>query len=143
MGGWAPGGTPQPLRDGMGRQMQKGSDLVLQVHYHPSGKTEIDQSAIGIHFVKQTPGKAVVPLTIIDRRLYLAPGVQRHTISGSYTLPYDATMVVVIPPAYAPARKGSQGHGDAPGRHRRAPGVDQGLGFQLAGPVPPGPAAEV
>jgi hypothetical protein len=97
IGGWAPGGTPQPLRDGMGRRFQKGSDLVLQIHYHPSGKTEIDQSAIGIHFVKQKSQKAVFPVTIIDRRLYLPAGAERHTMSGTYTLPFDTTLVVVIP----------------------------------------------
>ncbi|MGE5192210.1 MAG: redoxin domain-containing protein [Deltaproteobacteria bacterium] len=97
IGGWAPGGTPQPLRDGMGRQLQKGSDLVLQIHYHPSGKTETDQSAIGIHFVKQKSQKAVIPITIVDRRLYIPAGAERHAISGSYTLPSETTMVVVIP----------------------------------------------
>jgi len=97
IGGWAPGGAPQPLRDGMGRQFQKGSDLVLQIHYHPSGKVERDQSSIGIHFVKQKSQKAVIPITIIDRRLYFAPGSDRHAISGSYTLPVETTMVVVIP----------------------------------------------
>jgi len=97
IGGWAPGGVPQPLRDGMGRRLQKGSDLVLQVHYHPSGKAELDQSAIGIHFVKQKSQKAVFPLTIIDRRLYLPAGAERHTMSGSYTLPFDITLVVVVP----------------------------------------------
>jgi hypothetical protein len=97
IGGWAPGGTPQPLRDGMGRQFQKGSDLVLQVHYHPTGKIERDQSAIGIHYVKQESQKAVIPITIVDRRLYLSAGAERHTISGSYTLPIDTTLVVVIP----------------------------------------------
>lgn len=97
IGGWAPGGVPQPLRDGMGRRLQKGSDLVLQVHYHPSGKAELDQSAIGIHFVKQKSQKAVFPLTIIDRRLSLPAGAGRHTMSGSYTLPFDTTLVVVVP----------------------------------------------
>jgi len=97
IGGWAPGGVPQPLRDGMGRRLQKGSDVVLQIHYHPSGKAELDQSAIGIHFVKQKSQKVVFPVTIIDRRLYLPPGAKRHTMSGSYTLPFDITLVVVVP----------------------------------------------
>jgi mono/diheme cytochrome c family protein/peroxiredoxin len=97
IGGWAPGGTPQPLRDGMGRRLQKGSDLVLQIHYHPTGKAEIDQSAIGIHFVKQKSQKAVFPVTIIDRRLCLPAGAERHRMSGSYTLPFDTTLVVVVP----------------------------------------------
>jgi hypothetical protein len=97
IGGWAPGGTPQPLRDGMGRQFQKGSDLVLQIHYHPSGKVETDQSAIGIHFVKQASRKAVIPITIVDRGLYIPPGAERHTMEGSYKLPLDTTLVAVIP----------------------------------------------
>ena len=97
IGGWAPGGTPQPLRDGMGRQLQKGSDLVLQIHYHPSGKVESDQSSVGIHFVKQASRKTVIPITIIDRRLYIPAGVERHPMEGSYTLPTDLTMVAVIP----------------------------------------------
>jgi peroxiredoxin len=97
IGGWAPGGTPQPLRDGMGRRLLKGSDVVLQIHYHPSGKTETDQSAIGIHFVKQKPQKPVIPVTIVDRGIYLAAGADHQAVSGSYTLPVDTTLVVVIP----------------------------------------------
>lgn len=97
IGGWAPGGVPQPLPDGMGRRLQKGSDLVLQIHYHPSGKAELDESAIGIYFVKQKSQKVVFPVTIIDRRLSLPAGAGRHTMAGSYTLPFDTTLVVVVP----------------------------------------------
>ncbi len=97
IGGWAPGGTPQPLRDRMGRSLQKGSDLVLQIHYHPSGKVERDQSTVGIHFVKQPAGKVVAPIVVIDRRLYIPAGADRHAMSGSYTLSTDTTMVAVIP----------------------------------------------
>ncbi len=97
IGGWAPGGTPQRLRDGMGRQLRKGSDLVLQIHYHPSGKVESDQSTVGIHFVKGGSRKIVVPITILDRGLYIPAGAPRHTISGTYKFPCDVTMVGVIP----------------------------------------------
>jgi peroxiredoxin len=97
IGGWAPGGTPQPLRDGMGRQLAKGSDLVLQIHYHPSGKVESDQSSVGLHFVKQPSRRPVIPITVVDRRLYIPAGTERHPMSGSYTLPTDLTMVAVIP----------------------------------------------
>lgn len=97
IGGWAPGGTPHPLRNGMGRELQKGSDLVLQIHYHPSGKVESDQSTVGIHFVKQPSRKVVAPIVVIDRGLYIPAGAERHRMSGSYTLPADTTMVAVIP----------------------------------------------
>ena len=97
IGGWAPGGTPQVMRDGVGRPLQKNSDIVIQIHYHPSGKPEVDQSSVGIHFVKQQPGTAVVPIMIIDRRLYIPAGEADHRMAGSYTLPHDVTFVGITP----------------------------------------------
>lgn len=97
IGGWAPGGAPQALRDGMGRQIPKGADIVLQIHYHPTGKPEIDQSSIGIHFVREPSRKLVVPLTIVDRGLYIPEGAERHPMSGSYVLPNDVTLVGITP----------------------------------------------
>jgi hypothetical protein len=97
IGGWAPGQMPQRLRDGMGRQLRKGSDLVVQIHYHPSGKVETDQSMVGIHFVKQGSRKIVVPITIVDRGLYIPAGVPNQPMSGGYKLPTDVTLIGVIP----------------------------------------------
>jgi hypothetical protein len=97
IGGWAPGGTPQVMRDGLGRPLKKGSDIVVQVHYHPSGKPEVDQSLLGIHYVKESSHKPVTAIMIIDRGLYIPPGAERYEISGSYTLPFDVTFVGVTP----------------------------------------------
>ncbi|MBI3865727.1 MAG: redoxin domain-containing protein [Planctomycetia bacterium] len=98
IGGWAPGGTPQVLRDGMGRPLRKGSDIVIQIHYHPTGKPEIDQSSIGIHFVKGTEKtKAAAAIMVIDRRLYIPPGEADYRMAGSYTLPHDVTFVGITP----------------------------------------------
>jgi len=97
IGGWAPGGTPQVLRDGLGRPMKKGSDVVVQIHYHPSGKPEVDQSTVGIHYVKQGTPKSVTAIMIIDRGLYIPPGQKNYQLAGSYTLPFDVTFVGVTP----------------------------------------------
>ena len=53
LGGWAPGATPQPLPEGVAQLVEKGADLVMQIHYHPSGKPETDQSSIGLTFTDQ------------------------------------------------------------------------------------------
>ncbi|HLK59733.1 MAG TPA: hypothetical protein VKU00_24440, partial [Chthonomonadaceae bacterium] len=42
LGGWAPGNMPRLLPDGVGMLLPKGADIVLQVHYHSSGKAETD-----------------------------------------------------------------------------------------------------
>ena len=59
LGGWAPGSMPRMLPDGMGKFLRKGSDLVLQIHYHPDGKPEKDQSVVGIYFTKKPAQKIV------------------------------------------------------------------------------------
>jgi peroxiredoxin len=99
IGGWAPGGTPQVMRDGVGRPLQKHCDVVVQIHYHPTGKPEVDQSSVGIHFIKpevKSP-KAAVAIMVVDRRLYIPAGEPDYRISGSYTLPHDVTFVGITP----------------------------------------------
>ena len=97
LGGWAPGGTPAPLPDDMGRYLRKGSDLVLQVHYHPTGRPESDQSTIGIHFVKNNSKKVVAGLMVLDRGLTIPAGEKAHPMAGSYTLPANVTLVGITP----------------------------------------------
>lgn len=97
LGGWSPGNSPRFLPDNMGRYLKKGSDLALQIHYHPSGKPERDQSTIGIHFMKQPSNKVVAGLMVLDRKLVIPAGEKRHRMAASYTLPNDVTLVGVAP----------------------------------------------
>ena len=43
---------PNELPKGVGRYVPAGADVLLQVHYHKSGKAETDRSAIGLYFAK-------------------------------------------------------------------------------------------
>ena len=45
IGGWAPGSVPAANAEPGTRPIPRGSDLVIQIHYHPSGKLEMDQSS--------------------------------------------------------------------------------------------------
>jgi hypothetical protein len=50
IGGWAPGMTPRKPAPGFAVNLPKGTDLVLQIHYHPSGAPAEDQSQLGLFF---------------------------------------------------------------------------------------------
>lgn len=97
LGGWSPGATPRFLPDNMGRQLKKGSDLVLQIHYHPSGKVEQDQSTVGVYFVKKPSTKIVGGIMVLDRGVDIPAGEKRHGMTGSYSLPMDLTIVGITP----------------------------------------------
>ena len=53
LGGWAPGSGAGPLPDGVGYRLPKGSDIVIQIHYHRNGRAEKDRTRIGLYFAKK------------------------------------------------------------------------------------------
>jgi Copper type II ascorbate-dependent monooxygenase, C-terminal domain len=98
LGGWAPGAMPRLLPDGMGKFLRKGSDLVLQAHYHPDGKAEKDQSAVGIYFTRKPARKIVAGIAVRSRNLDIPAGEsQYHTSAKSEPLPVDVDAIGVAP----------------------------------------------
>ena len=61
LAGWAPGNVIRPLPDGVGYYLPKDSDVVIQVHYHRTGKVEKDQLRIGLYFAKKPVKERLTP----------------------------------------------------------------------------------
>jgi hypothetical protein len=98
LGGWAPGAIPRPLPDGIGRFLRKSSDLVLQVHYHPDGKPETDQSAVGIYFTRTPARKIMGGIAVRSRDINIPPGERRHHVAAqSDPLPADVHVIGITP----------------------------------------------
>lgn len=97
LGGWAPGATPRTLPDGLGMRLPKGADFVLQIHYHPDGKEETDQSSVGIYFTKKPAEKIVGGVPLVNRRLYIPAGAERYKTTASFTMPVDARAIGIFP----------------------------------------------
>jgi hypothetical protein len=62
--GWAVGGQPEHLPQGMGLRIPKGSDLTLQSHLHPSGRATEEQTTIGLYFADKPPARAIVSVQL-------------------------------------------------------------------------------
>jgi len=99
LGGWAPGATPQPLPEGVAQTVEKGSDLVIQIHYHPSGKPETDQSSIGLTFGDR-PSKGLASMLIGSRAIDLPPGDAHHEITDWARVPEDTDLIGITPHAH-------------------------------------------
>lgn len=104
LGGWSVGNTPRHLPGGMGRHLKKGSDLVVQMHYHPTGRPETDRSEIGIFFVKKPfveslaePARLVGSIWAASYQIDMAPGDEAYAGRASYVLPREVIMVGVVP----------------------------------------------
>ncbi len=104
IGGWSVGNTPRRLPNDMGRYLKKGSDLVIQVHYHPTGKVEVDQSTVGIYFVDKPvaqslseKGKLVGSIWMANYQMDIPAGERNYRRTARYKLPRPVTMVGVVP----------------------------------------------
>ena len=94
LGGWAVGATPQMLPEGIATRLPKGSDFLLQVHFHPSGKPETEKSLIGIHFADGPPARSLVSVSVpalfgVGAGIDIPGGTKEYTIKDSLTLPAD------------------------------------------------------
>ncbi|MHC5544330.1 EF-hand domain-containing protein, partial [Singulisphaera rosea] len=81
--------------------LPKGSDLVVQMHFHPSGKAEREQTSFGLHFAKNPPQKRLlgtqVPMAFgLGTKLRspgIKPGEKDFTIQDEWTVPFDVDVV--------------------------------------------------
>lgn len=97
LGGWAMGAIPQRFPEGMGRPLAAFSDFVIQSHYHPTGRAEIDQSQVGIYFAPRTATQQVAELFVANVKLEIPAGESRFRHIATYTLPVETTLHAVLP----------------------------------------------
>ena len=100
LGGWAPGYMPQRLPEGVARRIRKGSDLVVQTHYHPSGKEETDRSTIGLYFAKKPPTKLIVSIPSLIRRLDIPAGDANYVVRHETEVPMSGELIGITPHAH-------------------------------------------
>lgn len=97
LGGWTPGHQPRKLPIGTAIYLPKGADLVLEVHYHLTGKPEPDQTKFGVYYASEP----------IDKRMYLGgtgsqsftipPGAKNYKIEASQHITGNVTLLSITP----------------------------------------------
>jgi peroxiredoxin/mono/diheme cytochrome c family protein len=95
--GWAPGMTPRPLAPGIAVKVPKGAKLVLQVHYHKTGKPEVDQTELAIYKAKGSVKEVLQTFAIGNPFFALKPGVAGQEVKSSFVLPYNVTLRQILP----------------------------------------------
>ena len=94
LGGYVPGATPNRLPGDLARFLPANSDIVMQTHFHPTGKPESEQSELAIYFADKAPAKQLVPIQLpaifgIGAGLDVPAGNSDFHIHDEYTLPID------------------------------------------------------
>src|SRR6185369_2054194 len=95
--------------EGLALQVPKGSDLVVQYHFHPTGNLEAEKSLIGLYFAKKAPERTLARIQLpphysLFSGLDIPPGEMAFVIRDSYTLPVALDAVGVGAHAHYIAR---------------------------------------
>ena len=101
IGGWTPGMTPRFAPDGVGRILPRGSDVVLQIHYHPSRQARagsVERRALSSP-ESPLPGHMAGYVLCTDK-IDIPPGAKRHKIILSTRLKADVHLYTVVPHAH-------------------------------------------
>ena len=94
---WTPGMEPHLLDGNLAATWPDGSDLVLQLHLHPSGKPEVEQSVVGIYLTDQKPTARLAMSVYSNNKIDIAPGQADFEVRTSRTLNAEATLFGVFP----------------------------------------------
>ena len=100
LGGWAVGGTPRILPLGLARKLPAGADLVLNSHFHPSGKEEEEQTTIGLYFTDKKPDRTLIgfqvpPIFGSISGLDIPAGESNYELKSKFTTPVDIDLIGV------------------------------------------------
>src|SRR6185436_19148733 len=133
--------VPRPCPDGTGFLLPKGSDFVLQLHYHRNGRVERDRTRVGLYFAKKPVDRAMLMLAVpgrfktddgkADGLGYIPAGDANFAARGAWYVLEDCTVHAVMP--HAPARQVDQGHDDPAGRQAGVIDRRAGVGLRVAG----------
>lgn len=102
--GWTPGQVAPLLPKGLAWRLQPGTDLVVELHMQPSGKSEHVQPSIGLSFGSDPPERTPAMLRLGRQSIDIAPGDKEYTITDSFVLPVDVEMEAVQPHAHYRAK---------------------------------------
>ena len=100
LGGYVPGTTPNKLPGDLAMGLPKGADIVMQTHFHPTGKAEVEQAKLAIYFTDEAPSRQITPIMVpplfgFGSKLKIPAGAKDYRIADSIKLPVATRAVGV------------------------------------------------
>jgi hypothetical protein len=100
LGGWTPGSVPAQMPDDIPELLHTRADLVLQVHYHPTGRPESDRTRVALYFTDKAPQRRMMDIALGSNRIDIPPGERAYKVNDYFTVPVDVDAISVNPHAH-------------------------------------------
>jgi Flp pilus assembly protein TadD len=96
--GWAPGKMPR--REEVAWPLAARTDIVIQMHLKPTGRSESVKASIGLYFTNKAPVIHPVLLRLGSKTIDIPPGESTYVVNDSYTLPVAVKALSIYPHAH-------------------------------------------
>jgi peroxiredoxin len=107
IGGWTPGIRGFKLPAGTGYFLPKGADVVVQMHYHRTGKQEKDRTKIGLYFAKERANLKPLNMLVVPGLVSTTDGFKpfetipagksEFVVRGKVVTQEDCTIYSILP----------------------------------------------
>lgn len=91
--GYVPGQTPRLFDEGAAITIKKGTDLVLQMHYHPTGKEEGDQVEVGLYLTPKAPTRHMLGILMGTEKVDIPAGETHYIQRDTFKLPVNLKLM--------------------------------------------------
>ncbi|NNC86963.1 MAG: EF-hand domain-containing protein [Akkermansiaceae bacterium] len=100
LGGHVPGAVPALLPGDLAMHLPAGADVVMQTHFHPSGKEEVEHAELAFYFADKPPSKPLIPVQVPPAFGRLAgidipAGQADYTVRDHVVLPADVEAISI------------------------------------------------
>jgi hypothetical protein len=102
---WQPGKRPSLVSDDLVSPVEKGADLVLQLHLRPTGREESVQPELALFFGDKPPTSIASKILLGSMEIDIPPGASDRLVKDSFTLPVDVEVRAVLPHAHYLAKE--------------------------------------
>lgn len=97
VGGWGIATPTVRFPSGSGILLPRGADIVVQVHYHSTGKPEIDRPRVLLYFCRGPVTSAVHVAPVLAQNLRLLPRFSDIHVGGQSPVVSDITILGALP----------------------------------------------
>jgi tetratricopeptide (TPR) repeat protein/mono/diheme cytochrome c family protein len=93
--GWTPGQSPRVSAHDMAWHLNADSDLVVELHMLPTGRTERVQFSVALYLTDRAPARTPYMVRLGRQNIDIPAGESEHVIVDSYVLPVDVELLSV------------------------------------------------
>ena len=98
--GWAPGRGPIVSPEGMAWRLERGSDLVVELHVIDSKEPTPLKPSVGLFLTKTPPRQRPITVRMASKAIDIPAGKADYVVTDDYELPANVTVLSVYPHAH-------------------------------------------